>query len=46
MAAMTHTWPDVLNTLVAGDDLTAEQAAWAMGEVGWGRGAHKPESGP
>lgn len=33
MAAMTHTWPDVLNTLVAGDDLTAEQAAWAMGEV-------------
>jgi len=30
---MTHTWPDVLSALVAGDDLTAEQASWAMGEV-------------
>jgi anthranilate phosphoribosyltransferase len=27
------TWPDVLTTLVAGNDLTSEQAAWAMGEV-------------
>jgi len=30
---MTHTWPDVLSTLVAGGDLSAEQAGWAMGEV-------------
>ena len=27
------TWPDVLGTLVAGSDLTAEQTAWAMGEI-------------
>jgi anthranilate phosphoribosyltransferase len=26
-------WPDVLGALVAGQDLTAEQTAWAMGEV-------------
>jgi anthranilate phosphoribosyltransferase len=26
-------WPDVLGALVAGTDLTAEQTAWAMGEV-------------
>jgi anthranilate phosphoribosyltransferase len=30
---MTHTWPDVLSTLVAGGDLSAEQASWAMAEV-------------
>jgi anthranilate phosphoribosyltransferase len=30
---MTHTWPEVLSTLVAGSDLTAGQTAWAMGEV-------------
>jgi len=30
---MSHTWPDVLSTLVAGTDLTAEQARWAMDEV-------------
>lgn len=30
---MTHTWPDVLSALVAGVDLTAEQTAWAMGEI-------------
>ena len=28
-----HTWPDVLSGLIAGRDLTAEQAAWAMGEI-------------
>jgi len=27
------TWPDVLGALVAGQDLTAAQAAWAMNEV-------------
>ncbi len=27
------TWPDVLGGLVAGRDLTAEQATWAMGRV-------------
>ncbi len=30
---MSHTWPEVLSTLVAGRDLTTEQARWAMGEV-------------
>lgn len=30
---MTHTWPEVLGTLVAGTDLSAEQSAWAMGEI-------------
>ena len=29
----TITWPDVLGTLVAHADLTAEQTAWAMGEI-------------
>jgi len=27
------TWPDVLSALVAGQDLTATQAAWAMSEI-------------
>jgi anthranilate phosphoribosyltransferase len=30
---MPHTWPDVLTTLVSGNDLTVDQARWAMGEV-------------
>src|SRR5918994_1158539 len=30
---MSHTWPDVLSTLVAGSDLTTEQTRWAMDEV-------------
>jgi anthranilate phosphoribosyltransferase len=30
---MTHTWPDVLSALVAGDDLTAGQTSWAMAEI-------------
>jgi anthranilate phosphoribosyltransferase len=30
---MTHTWPEVLSTLVAGGDLTADQTGWAMDEV-------------
>lgn len=30
---MSITWPDVLSTLVRGEDLATEQAAWAMGEV-------------
>jgi anthranilate phosphoribosyltransferase len=28
-----HSWPDVLSGLVRGADLTAEQTAWAMGEI-------------
>jgi anthranilate phosphoribosyltransferase len=28
-----HTWPDVLSGLVRGSDLTADQTAWAMGEI-------------
>jgi len=27
------TWPDVLGSLVAGEDLTPAQATWAMGEI-------------
>lgn len=30
---MSHTWPDVLSTLVAGSDLTPAQARWAAGEL-------------
>jgi anthranilate phosphoribosyltransferase len=30
---VTITWPEVLSTLVAGQDLTVEQARWALGEV-------------
>jgi anthranilate phosphoribosyltransferase len=30
---MSHTWPDVLSALVAGQDLSGGQAAWAMGEI-------------
>ncbi|MGH3354276.1 MAG: anthranilate phosphoribosyltransferase, partial [Nocardioidaceae bacterium] len=32
-AAEAKTWPDVLSTLVAGQDLSAAQAAWAMEEI-------------
>ncbi|TDC66118.1 anthranilate phosphoribosyltransferase [Streptomyces hainanensis] len=31
--AAARTWPDVLSTLIAGHDLTADEAAWAMGSV-------------
>ncbi|GAB3666937.1 anthranilate phosphoribosyltransferase [Nocardioides korecus] len=30
---MALTWPDVLEPLVAGHDLTSEQTTWAMGEI-------------
>lgn len=30
---MGNRWPEVLSTLVAREDLTTEQATWAMGEV-------------
>jgi anthranilate phosphoribosyltransferase len=30
---MSHTWPDVLSGLVRHEDLSAEQSAWAMGEI-------------
>lgn len=30
---MSQTWPEVLSTLVAGRDLTSDQARWAMDEV-------------
>jgi anthranilate phosphoribosyltransferase len=33
MATAEHTWPTVLSTLVAGDDLASEQTAWAMEEI-------------
>ena len=32
-AAATHTWPDVLTTLLAGTDLGSEPAEWAMNEI-------------
>lgn len=28
-----HSWPEVLSTLIAGHDLAADQASWAMGEI-------------
>ena len=30
---MSSTWPEVLSALVARQDLTADQAGWAMGEI-------------
>ena len=30
---MSHTWPDLLSRLVAGHDLSTDEAQWAMGEV-------------
>ena len=30
---MTHTWPDLLSALVAGDDLDAERTEWAMNQI-------------
>jgi anthranilate phosphoribosyltransferase len=30
---MSHSWPEVLTALVGRTDLSAEQAAWAMGEI-------------
>lgn len=30
---MSHTWPEILSLLVAGTDLSNEQARWAMDEV-------------
>jgi len=30
---MTHTWPEVLSALVTHTDLSADQTAWAMGEI-------------
>jgi anthranilate phosphoribosyltransferase len=32
-SGVTHTWPDVLTTLLAGTDLGAERAEWAMNEI-------------
>jgi anthranilate phosphoribosyltransferase len=29
----SHSWPEVLSSLIAGRDLAAGQAAWAMGEI-------------
>src|SRR3954469_5280279 len=28
-----HSWPEVLSCLIAGQDLAAGQASWAMGEI-------------
>ncbi|MGP4113079.1 anthranilate phosphoribosyltransferase [Streptomyces sp. 4N509B] len=28
-----HTWPDVLSTLLAGENLTADEATWAMDQI-------------
>ena len=33
MTGHRTTWPEVLGTLIAGTDLSAEQTAWAMGEM-------------
>ena len=29
----SHSWPEVLSSLIAGHDLAAGQASWAMGEI-------------
>ena len=29
----SHSWPEVLSALVAHSDLSADQTAWAMGEI-------------
>ena len=29
----THSWPEVLSALIGGTDLSADQTAWAMGEI-------------
>lgn len=42
---MSHTWPEVLSTLVAGDDLTEEQARWALDEVFAGQATPSQLSG-
>jgi anthranilate phosphoribosyltransferase len=34
-----HTWPEVLSALIAGTDLSVEQAAWAMEEILAGQAA-------
>jgi anthranilate phosphoribosyltransferase len=33
MDSSAHSWPEVISALVAGQDLSAEQTAWAMEEV-------------
>jgi anthranilate phosphoribosyltransferase len=38
---VTHTWPEVLSALIAGVDLSTDQAAWAMEEI---LGGHATES--
>ncbi len=30
---MRTTWPSLLNALLAGENLTADETAWAMGEI-------------
>ena len=30
---MDQSWPDVLGSLISGDDLDSDQTAWAMGEI-------------
>jgi anthranilate phosphoribosyltransferase len=40
-----HTWPDLISALLRGEDLTAEQAGWAMGEVMRGEAAPVPLAG-
>ncbi|CAA9427961.1 MAG: Anthranilate phosphoribosyltransferase, partial [uncultured Quadrisphaera sp.] len=43
--ASLPSWPQVLTRLVAGTDLTAVQAAWAMAEVMGGRATHAQVAG-
>lgn len=31
--SVAHSWAEVLSALVAGDDLSSEQTAWAMGQI-------------
>ncbi len=33
MELMASTWPDVLGSLISGEDLDRDQTAWAMGQI-------------
>lgn len=41
----THTWPDLLTSLLAGQDLSTEAAAWAMEEIMSGEASPVQQAG-
>jgi anthranilate phosphoribosyltransferase len=44
-SASERSWPEVLSALMAGHDLTVEQAAWAMDEIFSGSATHSQIAG-